>query len=255
MSNYGLIGRSPSKTVRPDFIHAVALGLVPGWRAVSKYGRHPTMGASEEDVWTEGGVIVRPSVAAQVSFVSSDNDDAAGDTGLRTILVQGLDASYNEVEEIVTLTGTTPALTVGSFLRLNYLQGLSAGASGWNEGVITASIGGNVQGSVEATQVASHDSHYTVPLGHTVYPIEATAWQVKDTGSQSGFRLQPPGLPMIKPAEFLVYQAEVNINLSLVFPVPAMTDIKVVSSRIGAGGSYDHSIFYRFLLANDSFPI
>jgi len=157
-------------TVRPDpsFIQQVALGHFPGYKIVHKYGLNPNIGAgTDEDIWDTGGVKQYFTTAATLNIDSTNGNDTAGGTGLQTVLIRGLDGSYNEVEEIVTMNGTPNVVTVNSYLRLNDMIGLTVGSAGENVGDIRARTGGAAteQGRIESNPGLGRGrfSHYTVP--------------------------------------------------------------------------------------------
>ena len=119
--------------------------------------------SQKDDIWQAGSNIVLPTTAGVVSIVSTDADDAAGDTGAQTVLINGLDSNYEPILETVNLNGTNPVTTTNSYLRVNTLRVVSSGSSKHNEGAITASIGGNVQKYIAATDSVCHCSHFTIP--------------------------------------------------------------------------------------------
>ena len=110
-------------------------------------------------------------------FVSSTSvNDTSGGSGANTILIQGLDENYVEIEETVTLNGQTQVTTQLSYLRIYRAFVTLAGSSGTSGGIIyvgsSGATGGVPNGTVYAnlsignqTQIAA----YTVPAGHTLY--------------------------------------------------------------------------------------
>lgn len=152
-----------------DMETAVAIGAIKGWTSLRKFAANPSIESGTEDMWGEGGTLVWPSAAATASIVStSPEDDPAGagtSTGAHEVTVQGLDADYQEVTEVVPMTGTTPAVTTTEFYRLNRMFVGDCGTADSNVGIIRASIGGNVQASILAGLGQSQVSHYTVPDG------------------------------------------------------------------------------------------
>ncbi len=110
-------------------------------------------------------------------FVSSSSaNDTSGGTGANTILIQGLDEDYNEIEETVVLNGQTQVATQLSYLRAYRSYVTLAGSAGTSGGTIyiasSGATGGVPDGTVYAslslgnqTQIAA----YTVPAGHTLY--------------------------------------------------------------------------------------
>ena len=180
-----------------DFRVGVALGKYPGWRSFRKFGMNDAVVSSTaQEMWPLGTPRTLQTSAFVASVVSDDAADTSAGTGLRTLTVQGLDADYKEVEEIVTLAGLTPVTTTQEFLRINRMFGSSAGSSEWNEGNITASLNGATQAYVETLEAQTHQTQYTVPVGHTVLVTGFTI----ETGRMSGSTdlhivsyVKPPG--------------------------------------------------------------
>lgn len=148
-----------------------AQGLIPGVKVVNKFGRNPDVDVGTEDIWASGGLYVQPTAARIHSVVSSSTNDAAAGTGARTVNVQGLDASYAEAEETVTLNGTTPVNTTGSYTIIHRMVVATAGSGAVNAGTITATAA--TDATVSATIVAGKGQTqlaiYMVPAGYTAY--------------------------------------------------------------------------------------
>lgn len=123
--------------------------------------------ASAEDVWSQQGDINFPTTAAATTIVSSDADDADGDTGSRTVRVVGLDSDLKEVSEIVTMDGTNAVTLVNQLLRFLYAEVLTAGSSGANEGTIDIKHSSTVIGQIPAGANRSRGAFFTAPeMGH-----------------------------------------------------------------------------------------
>lgn len=155
-----------------NFDLAVAQGEVVGHTKERKFGDNPSVGTSYEAIWEVGGDAVWPIAAETLSVVSSDVDDDDGDTGARTILIQGLDADLAAVQEVVTMNGTSAVTTTNSYLRLNRAFVVTCGTSGGtNEGdiVITQSSSGDAMGRISAGLGQTQKALYTVPAGYTLY--------------------------------------------------------------------------------------
>lgn len=103
---------------------AEAIAVVPGIVAANqrvasltpylKFGYDPGVGGTKEIVSTLGGdnAYLSEATPAQLKVSSSSANDTNSDgTGARTVYVEGLDASFNLVNETVTLTGQTAATT------------------------------------------------------------------------------------------------------------------------------------------------
>jgi hypothetical protein len=154
----------------------VARGHV-GWHETQfKFGFNPDVDDSLETVWAEGGLYGYLSSATTLKISSSSANDTSAGTGARTVTVSGLDSSYDEVSETVTLSGQTAVDTTNSFIRVNRMIVNTAGTGGQNAGVIYAGTG-TVTSGVPANKyatIAIGDNQtlmalWTVPRGFTAY--------------------------------------------------------------------------------------
>ncbi len=184
-----------------EAIH-IARGAVAQTSHINKFGYNTSVGTNFETITDLGGDQYYPTSAGIVSVVSSDANDDDGDTGARTMEIQGLDGNYEEISETITLNGTSAVTTTASFHRVFRMRVLTAGTTGTNEGNLTASIGGNDVARISAANGGQTlMAVYTVPKGKTAYlddfhgslsknqeavfmirtknGIESSAWQVK----------------------------------------------------------------------------
>ena len=158
----------------------VAQGDVPGAELVFKFGHNAEVGSSEETIWSEGGLYSYLPSATQLTVSSSDANDTSaggGGSGARTIQIYGQDANYNEINEVISLTGQTPVTTTLSYLRIYRGIVLTAGSGAKNAGIIRAGTG-TVSSGVPANVYMSIDGFgdnqsqmliWTVPAGYTGY--------------------------------------------------------------------------------------
>ena len=79
-----------------------------------------------EDIWGTRGIWVAPTAAMTVNIVSSSTADASAGTGAGTLSVTGLNGSYVEVTETVTLNGTTAVTTSNSYWIIHTMIALTA---------------------------------------------------------------------------------------------------------------------------------
>ena len=86
----------------------------------------------------KGVVTLTPYPTGAVTmFVSSTSaNDANGGTGANSILIQGLDENYDEIEETVLLNGQTQVATQKSYLRLYRAFVTLCGTGGTSGGII-----------------------------------------------------------------------------------------------------------------------
>lgn len=127
-----------SLTDRPTDLKFEAAAGYYGLEGVNIVGENPDINGDPEDIWDGGGIWVPPTVARIHDIVSTSLDDAAAGSGLRTVLVSGLDTNLLEQQEVVTLDGTDDVPTVNSYRFISVLRGLTVGAGGVNAGTVTA---------------------------------------------------------------------------------------------------------------------
>jgi len=168
-----------------DNILAIAGGKVNGWTTLIQRGHNTDLDSGgEEDIWEAGGSLSYLSSEETMNVTSTSTSDDAGQTGALTVLVSGVDGSYDAVSEIVTMDGTSNALTTQAFLRINTLTVLTCGTAGHNVGNITAtaSSAGTVQCEMDATESLSMNSQFTVPTGKKYYLIRVELNAAKVSG-------------------------------------------------------------------------
>lgn len=92
-------------------------------------------------------------------------------SGALSILIKGLDANYNKIEETVLLTGASVSLsTTQTFLRVLSVKVNAVGANKTNEGNINVeTITGVLVGQIRAKTGISRRCLYSVEADHTAY--------------------------------------------------------------------------------------
>jgi len=153
----------------------VSRGQVDGHTPVFVSGFNTTVGTSYETVWSESTVYAYPASAVAIKVSSSDANDTAAGTGARTVTVYGLDGSYNQINETVSLNGQTAVTTTATFLRVLHLMVNTAGSGGAAAGNIYAGVGAVTTGKpatvygVYTADGGATACIYTVPAGYTGY--------------------------------------------------------------------------------------
>lgn len=116
-------------------------------------------------------------VGEAMEVVSSDLNDASGDTGARTCRLVYLDTASELQVENITLNGTVAVATTSTAIcRVVDFWCTSYGSSGTNEGNITIRVAGG--GANRLTILAGHKRGYpgiyTVPAGYNFTFLEAS---------------------------------------------------------------------------------
>lgn len=155
---------------------AISRGHSQGYRTLYKFGYNPDVDTQEETVWGNSGDYVWLDSAVTMFVSSTSADDTGTGTGARTILIQGLDEDYNEIEETITLNGQTQVATQLSYLRIYRSFVTLAGSDEGTNGVIYIGSSGATGGVPNTTVYASVSignqtqiAAYTVPAGYTLY--------------------------------------------------------------------------------------
>lgn len=225
-----------------DFNRAVAEGRVPGVTGLSISGYNPTVGTSFIPCWEDGAYTYFSS--AQVVRIWSASEL---DTNV-SVLINGLDANYNQQTEIIVLTnGSTGVLTTKEFLRIN---GISLTRTPQNVGQIHAGSSDKTITLAYINTVASGGSAgrsqmtiYTVPAGYTFYLTQSN-WYAANTGNQTAtyrsWTQNPDGLINI----VLTFPITTQYNSTKVVPrpYPEKTDIQwqvKASNNVPIGGQIE----------------
>jgi hypothetical protein len=155
---------------------AISKGHTKGHRTLYKFGYNPDVNGDEETVWSQGGDFPYPTSAVTMFVSSTSANDANGGTGANSILIQGLDENYDEVEETVLLNGQTQVATQNSYLRIYRAFVTLCGTGGTSGGIIYVGSSGATGGVPNTTIYANlhlgnqtQIAAYTVPAGYTLY--------------------------------------------------------------------------------------
>lgn len=231
-----------------DYIVAVGLGHVPGWRTLRVAGFNPsTVVGANNSIWPGGGTRVLPLAAAQASVVSTDANDTALGTGARRVRVEGLLADYSEKIDVVNLNGTTPVLTPSAFLRINrVIVDLVGTVAGSNLGAITASVGGNVQAHVPIGYGETAQMMYCVPAGYIVAINRYMILPVTTLGGPTATLTVRAQVRLFNASSVGSYEAwrttnvlsagGESVNVSGVVVAPEKTDIRAIIESSNAAG-------------------
>lgn len=180
----------------------------PLYNVVHKFGRNDDF-STTEDIWGAGGTIVWQTVE-QTATVTITGANAAKDdgnpvgTGARTLTIQGLDDSWAEVEETITLEGATPVITTQKFRRIFRAWVATAGSDLNNQGLITITftVSGDDAVVIQVGEGQTQYGAYTIPAGKLGFiasifmsldatkPVTFKFWKKDGTATDSSKRLQ-----------------------------------------------------------------
>lgn len=199
MANNGYVKSVSTDTAQLPLVYGANLGRVGGHSRIFAGGHTPTP-ATNTDVWEGAGLYPFQASATKLEILSASANDAVAGTGARTVTLQGLDANFNAVSEVLTMNGVTPVQTQFSYLRVNDLRVTTAGSGGQNAGDVTLRVtgAGATQGIMRALYGYAKTAIYTVPTGFTLL-VTGLLFGVGGTGNAvsvvfSFTRITPAGL-------------------------------------------------------------
>jgi hypothetical protein len=227
----------------------VSAGIMTEMANVHKFGSVVTGSGTYDTVWTEGGQYEFPVSAGVVTLVSNDTQDNPSGTGAATVVVEGLDSNFDEIQETITLNGTVGVAGTLSFLRTHRMF-VDEGDT--NVGNLTVSIGSTVTCAIAPGMGQSQVAFYTVPRGKSAFLKQFTATQNKNQeNSMRLFQRKPNGVdrPYRVVTELNLYGS--NMIKPYSFPVffSEKTDLEV---RAYTGSNCTASAMFDLLVADNS---
>ena len=237
-----------------DFTLQVARGQVQGHRNVTVFGFNPDVDTTEVGVWPLHSMILFPDSALQMKVSSTSTSDTSAGTGARTVLIQGLDANYDEISEVVTLNGQTAVLTTQSFLHINYAMVATAGsgltAAGdiyIGTGTVTAGVPATVYNIIKYNYNNTTTGSYTIPAGYTGFISQGLFSSGQASGStQVQGRLVSRGMDNIRRTA-----AVTTLNngvANYVFEYPLMVPEKTTVEATAVGSANNNACSSMFIL-------
>ena len=170
-----------------DFYYEVAKGNVTGHKCVYKFGHDPDVDVLDgyQDLVLGGVYAGFNAVSAlAVTVTSLDVNDTAAGTGAQSVIIEGLDANYEEISETVATTGGAATPTTGLFIRVNRAYIGAAGSGGTNAGIILlAHTTPTTMAQIEAGFGQTMQAAYTIPANKTAYLMQ---WAVSSNAAIGG---------------------------------------------------------------------
>lgn len=194
--------------------------------------------ATAEHIWPTGGAYTYRTSAATISFASAEAADTT-----QVITLKGLNASWQEVSETLTLTGTTPVVSANSYIRVQSVE-MSAAATGAVTGgtIVTIAIG----------QTRWDAAIYTVPAGYIAYLVNVNAAIIGDGGEVEVLaRYRTNGAPFRNAFAGVATELN-NIDHNFAAPVylPEKTDVDLQAVNSSIANARVHGGFELWLSKN-----
>lgn len=151
-------------------------------RSIFRSSYNPSVGTTEATIWPKNTTYVFPVSASTMTLYSSSTSDTT-----QTVLIEGLDADYKEISEILMLNGQTGRASTLSYLRVNTMTVLidsPVGNLSFGTGAATAGVPANTYAYINAGDNISNSAIYTVPAGYTLRLSSGSISAGGSSGSQ-----------------------------------------------------------------------
>jgi hypothetical protein len=264
MANGGKVSSVSQRGLYEPFKLQVAREQIALHESFCQFGINTNVDQTNETVWIGGSVYTFPTAASVLKISSSSADDDVAGTGARTVLVDGLNANYERVTEIVSLDGQTQVDTTNSYIRVNKMIVLTAGSGGTSVGNIYAGTGAAVSGVpptvVNQTGILANEtesSFYTVPVGYTAF---INAWTMSsgnttaDEWTRFTLRIRPFGGVFGIKAQYHIPASGIYECMAVYpLPVPEKSDIDVLAAT--SDGTASVSSQFQIVLIKNEYDI
>jgi len=232
----------------------VSRGQIQGHRNVTVFGFNPDVDTTQVSIWPLPSLISFPAAALQMTVSSTSADDTSAGTGARTIVVQGLDANYNEVTETVTMNGQTAVTMTAALLRVNYAYVATAGSGNSaagdiyiGTGTVTAGVPATTYDIIKFDYNNTTTGSYTVPAGYTAYVSQGLF-----SSGQAGGSNQVQGRLLTRgPNNIRMTAAITTLNngvANYVFEYPLAVPAKTTIEATAIGSSNNNACSSMFIL-------
>jgi hypothetical protein len=190
----------------------VAREMVPGHSLINIFGYQPLVDGTSICIWENATPYVYPASAVAMTIVSNN----AADIGV-VKLISGLNLNYETISETIVINGTTPVVTLNSFLRINNVRTIFGNAIG----TVTFTNNGTIYAKILPGIGQTQMSQYTVPAGYTFYLTRVDAFSQVSGGSNNYCTYNVQAL-LANGTSYSVLQAPftANYNARRIVPFP-----------------------------------
>lgn len=226
-------------STRPnDFHMEVAAGKRQGYKTWNKFGYNDDVDtAAPEVVASFGGQYVPPTTAETLTISSSsDNDTVTTGSGVRSIVIYGIDENREEQIEVVNMTGTTPVITSSLWLGINRVAPFLCGTSKHNEGTITIinTTSTDILAEMPATKSVTQQCIFHIQANHTylITSVFINILKIVGAGTQPNVIIRGFVYSPVANATIQIFKAKLDIaldnNINMIFSEPFPIDEKGV---------------------------
>lgn len=225
---------------------SVAKGEVPGYTFVHVTGYNPDIDSgAAESVWPGGGLY--PWSTWDQAYTLTVVSTSASDTG--SVVVYGLDADYNQIQEEIDFNGLTSGTSTQEFIRVNTVIYNNGGGS--NVGTITISANGTVVAHIAVGFGQGLSGIYTVPAGKTAFITAGDFSVQKGEDAQVRFFVREFGKSFRIAHIGESYQNTYRYDFNVPLPIPEKSDLDVRGSLVETNNTRVTTNFDLILIDNN----
>lgn len=232
-----------------EFELNIARGLVKGTSFVHKFGAVPALSnGATGTVWDINDTLYPWATWDASGATTLTADCGAPDVG-NSIVIQGLDADYNIIEETVLLAAETGNVTTNSFLRVFRAYYINGGAI--NIGNINIKNGTTNVLRISAGFGQTLMAIYTVPAGYTAYLTKGTASNGPNEHHSCNMFVRYFGQPNFRVGHaFELTSGQYEYEFTVPLPIPEKSDIDVRASQVAGNNKRVTAAFDMILIKN-----
>lgn len=199
---------------------AITKNSIDSLSGIHKFGYNAAVSTAFETIWDAGGTYTFPSAAGVVTLTSTSG---ATDSGVE-VTIQGLDASYVEQSETVTLDASGTFTTTNQYLRLHraFVSGSTA-----TVGDITMQISAATVAIVKAEYQQTQMLVYTIPAGKTGYLLQVDASVQKNQEIVINVNIREQGKVFRTKATMASFGTPVHRRFDIPDVIPEKSDIRI----------------------------
>ena len=208
-------------STRPtDFTTEVGLGRRQGTSTWNKFGYNSDVDTGGSEVLASfGGAFNQKLVPGETLDVVSDSasDTNSSGTGVRLLIIFGVDSNWDEVTEVVTMNGLTPVTTTNSYVGINRMTIYTSGSSDSNVGTVTATAttSSNVMATMPAGEGTTQQCLFYVPRNHQFLAtwLYLTAIKSSGGGSNPDVTFKVFVYSNVVDSQFEVYRDDIDLSI------------------------------------------
>lgn len=230
ITSYPPLASNTGSSLAAPWEMQVARGKVDGATQVNIFAFSDNVKTTYYTLWELTGTtqFAFPASAVTMTLAST----SASDNTRATVLINGLDSSWNLLSETVTLNGTSNVTTTNQFLRINNMIMTSTGTGQTtNVGAITAKNGGVTYAEINVGIGRTQAAVYSVPNGYTMYLTSINAFSGDASSSNFiNYRVKSTNNTQTNPVTLTVLQTSWDQRYQVIrnnpFPYTQKTDVQ-----------------------------